>query len=93
MTVYVVRKYQGQWSVCANDGSLVTFDSYGEAIETARLAAAVIRKTRKQIGRRKALDAAAYVSTTTYFPSTLTGNVSALYGPSTSLAPCSTETS
>src|SRR6187551_2679162 len=34
----------------------------------------------------------AHASTTTYFPSTLTGNVSALYGPSTSLAPGSTDT-
>ena len=93
MTVYVVKKYQGQWSVCAGDGSLVAFDSYGEALESARLAAAVIRKTRKRAERSKGPDAVAYASTTTYLPSTLTGNVSALYGPSTSFAPCSTETS
>jgi hypothetical protein len=42
MTMYVVKKHEGQWSVSASDGGLVTFDSYSEAVETARLAAAVI---------------------------------------------------
>src|SRR5579859_4695779 len=45
-------------------------------------------------GRNKSgHDEATHIVTTRYSPSTLTGNVSATYGPSTSFAPLSTLTS
>jgi hypothetical protein len=42
MPIYVVRKRDAQWSVCARSGALVQFDDYTEAVEVARLAADVM---------------------------------------------------
>jgi hypothetical protein len=42
MKVYSVRKRRGQWAVCAEDTVVMHFDSYEEALETARAAVAVL---------------------------------------------------
>jgi hypothetical protein len=42
MKLYSVRKRSGQWTVCSNESVLLNFDSYDEAIETARSAVGVL---------------------------------------------------
>jgi hypothetical protein len=44
MTVYAVRKRDGQWAVCAAQSVTMVFESYEEALETARTAAGVIAR-------------------------------------------------
>ncbi len=40
--IYAVRKRSGQWSVWTDDDVYLNFESYDEAIETARTAAMVL---------------------------------------------------
>jgi len=40
--IYVVRKRGGQWTVWSDDDVFLNFQSYDEAIETARTAAIVL---------------------------------------------------
>jgi hypothetical protein len=42
MTVYAVRKRDGQWAVCSAQSVTMLFQSYEEALEIARTAAGVI---------------------------------------------------
>ncbi len=42
MNVYAVRKRRGQWAVCAEENVVLQFDSYDEAIQTARAAVEVL---------------------------------------------------
>ncbi len=42
MNVYVVRKRRGQWAICADENVVLQFDSYDEAIQTARAAVEVL---------------------------------------------------
>jgi hypothetical protein len=42
MTVYAVRKRDGQWTVCAAHSVTMLFESYDEALEIAQAAAGVI---------------------------------------------------
>jgi hypothetical protein len=44
MTVYAVRKRDGQWAVCSAQSVTMVFQSYEEALETARTAAGVIAR-------------------------------------------------
>ena len=44
MKLYAVRKRGGQWAVCADETVVLRFETYDEAIETARGAAEVIAK-------------------------------------------------
>ena len=39
MKLYAVRKRRGQWVICSNESVLLNFESYDEAISTARSAA------------------------------------------------------
>jgi hypothetical protein len=40
--IYAVRKRCGQWTVCSDEKVCLNFQSYDEAIETARTAALVL---------------------------------------------------
>lgn len=40
--IYAVRKRCGQWTVCSDEKVCLNFQSYDEAIETARTAAIVL---------------------------------------------------
>jgi len=42
MTVYAVRKRRGQWAVCSAGAVTMLFESYEQALEIARTAAAVL---------------------------------------------------
>jgi len=42
MTVYAVRKRRGQWAVCSAGAVTMLFESYEQALEIARTAAAVM---------------------------------------------------
>ena len=42
MKIYALRTCCGQWAVCSDEGLLLSFESYGEALGTARSAASVI---------------------------------------------------
>ena len=44
MTVYAVRKRDGHWAVCSAQSVTMVFESYEEALETARTAAGVIAR-------------------------------------------------
>jgi hypothetical protein len=44
MTVYAVRKRDGQWADCSAQSVTMVFESYEEALETARTAAGVIAR-------------------------------------------------
>jgi hypothetical protein len=46
--VYAIRKREGRWAVCAADNVLLHFDSYDEAVETARAAAGVLAERRAE---------------------------------------------
>ena len=39
MMLYAVRKRRGQWVICSDESVLLNFESYDEAIGTARSAA------------------------------------------------------
>ena len=45
MTVYAVRKRDGQWAVCSAQSVTMLFESYEEALEIARTAAGVIARS------------------------------------------------
>jgi hypothetical protein len=40
--LYAVRKRAGRWAVWSDDDTSLSFDSYHEAVETARVAATVL---------------------------------------------------
>lgn len=42
MTVYAVRKRHGHWAVCSAETAAMLFESYEEALELARTAAAAM---------------------------------------------------
>ena len=42
MTVYALRKRNGQWAVCSAQSVTMLFESYEEALEIARTAAGVV---------------------------------------------------
>ena len=42
MRVYAVRKRRGQWAVCSAGAVTLLFESYEQALEIARTAAAVL---------------------------------------------------
>ncbi len=44
MTVYAVRKRDGQWAVCSAQSVTMLFESYEEALEIARTAAGIIAR-------------------------------------------------
>ena len=44
MMLYAVRKRRGQWTICSDENVLLNFNSYDEAIETARSAVVVLSK-------------------------------------------------
>jgi hypothetical protein len=48
MKLYAVRKRGGQWAVCADETVVLRFETYDEAIETARGAAEVIAKRARE---------------------------------------------
>jgi len=53
MAVYAVRKRDGRWAIyCAQTVSL-SFESYEEALEIARTAAAVIVPRAREVGRTR----------------------------------------
>ena len=53
MKVYTLRTCHGQWAVCSDEGVLLTFESYDEAICMARSAVSVAKlEERKMIGAR-----------------------------------------
>ena len=41
MKVYALRTCRGQWAVCSDDGKLLHFESYHEAIGAARSPASI----------------------------------------------------
>ena len=49
MNIYAVRKRRGQWTICADENVLLNFETYDEAIETARSAIEVLSDRRSQI--------------------------------------------
>jgi hypothetical protein len=52
MKVYAVRKRDGLWAVCSNEKVVLNFDSYEQAIETARSAFGVLSKVRAEAERK-----------------------------------------
>ncbi len=46
MKVYAIRKRRGQWAVCCEESVLLQFETYAEAVETARSAAVVLASRR-----------------------------------------------
>jgi hypothetical protein len=40
--LYAVRKRRGQWTVCADDSVVLQFETYDEAVSTARGAVGVL---------------------------------------------------
>jgi hypothetical protein len=50
--VYAIRKREGRWAVCADDNVLLQFDTYDEAVETARSAAGVLANRRAAVAQR-----------------------------------------
>jgi hypothetical protein len=40
--LYAVRKRRGQWTVCADDNVVLQFETYDEAVSTARGAVGVL---------------------------------------------------
>jgi len=44
-TIYAVRKRSGQWTVWSDEDVYLNFESYDEAIETARTAASVLARS------------------------------------------------
>src|SRR4051812_10717962 len=42
MPNFAVRKRRGQWTICSDENVLLNFNSYDEAIETARSAVGVL---------------------------------------------------
>jgi len=49
MKLYAVRKRRGQWSVTADEKVFLEFDSYDEAIRTARTAADALSSRKPQM--------------------------------------------
>lgn len=48
MKLYAVRKCRGQWSIIVDEKVVLEFDSYDEAIRTARSAADVLSNCKPQ---------------------------------------------
>lgn len=57
MKVYAVRKRAGQWSVCSEGDVVLHFDSYEQAIETARTAIGVLAKVHEEAAAKLRDDA------------------------------------
>ena len=49
MSLYSVRKRRGHWTVCLEESVVMNFETYEEAIGTARSAAGVLFDTRPGI--------------------------------------------
>ena len=45
MTVYALRKRDGQWMICSAESATMLFKTYEEALEIARKAAATIARS------------------------------------------------
>jgi hypothetical protein len=56
--VFSVRKFRGWWSVCSNVNAILNFDSYAQALETARTAAQITREAAQASGPAKPCDPA-----------------------------------
>ncbi len=52
MKVYAVRKRSGLWAVCSDEKVVLNFDSYEQAIETARSALGVLSRVHDESERK-----------------------------------------
>jgi hypothetical protein len=52
MKVYAVRKRAGLWAVCSDENVVLNFDSYEQAIDTARSALGVLSKVHDDAQRK-----------------------------------------
>lgn len=57
--IYAVRKRSGRWTVWSEEELCLNFESYDEAIETARHAAFVLARPRKRSAEPRFLNTAA----------------------------------
>jgi hypothetical protein len=44
MTVYALRKRDGQWMICSAESATMLFETYEEALEVARKAASIVAR-------------------------------------------------
>ena len=44
MTVYALRKRDGQWTICSAESATMLFETYEEAIEIAQKAAGIVAR-------------------------------------------------